>query len=83
MSQKRNRKQMGSAQGSAYYLRGIPPDLWESVMAKAKAEGRNIRWVILHALRDWLDGSYEPAQKEANAGAAGAPGEGFSALTRK
>ena len=53
---------------SAYYLRSIPPDLWESVMAKAKAEGRNIRWVILHALRDWLDGAYEPAHKEAGDG---------------
>jgi hypothetical protein len=52
---------------SAYYLRSIPPDLWESVTAKAKAEGRNIRWVILHALRDWLDGSYEPAPKEGGA----------------
>jgi len=62
MSRKRNRK----VHGSAYYLRGIPPDLWEPVMAKARAEGRNIRWVILHALRDWLDGCYEPAQKEAN-----------------
>lgn len=50
---------------SAYYLRSIPPDLWESVTAKAKAEGRNIRWVILHALRDWLDGAYEPMNKEA------------------
>ena len=53
---------------SAYYLRSIPPDLWESVTAKAKAEGRNIRWVILHALRDWLDGAYEPAHKEAGGG---------------
>ena len=53
---------------SAYYLRSIPPDLWESVTAKAKSEGRNIRWVILHALRDWLDGAYEPANKEAGGG---------------
>mgnify|MGYP001615764208 CR=1 FL=1 len=70
MSRKKNRKGTrttpGSAQASAYYLRGIPPDLWELVMAKARTEGRNIRWVILHALRDWLDGLYEPAQKEAN-----------------
>ena len=58
---------------SAYYLRSIPPDLWESVTAKAKAEGRNIRWVILHALRDWLNGSYEPARKEAEGGRMDAP----------
>ena len=57
---------------SAYYLRSIPPELWESVTAKAKAEGRNIRWVILHALRDWLTGAYEPANKEAGGGRTGA-----------
>jgi hypothetical protein len=57
---------------SAYYLRSIPPDLWESVTAKAKSEGRNIRWVILHALRDWLDGAYEPASKEAGGDRTGA-----------
>ena len=70
MNRKRNRKAgratLAPAPGSAYYLRGIPADLWEPVMAKAKAEGRNIRWVILQALRDWLDGQYEPAQKDAN-----------------
>ncbi len=71
MSRKRNRKASRATLApvpgsSAYYLRGIPPELWEPVMAKAKAEGRNIRWVILQALRDWLDGLYEPAQKDAN-----------------
>lgn len=70
MNRKRNRKAsratLPPVPGSAYYLRGIPPELWEPVMAKAKAEGRNIRWVILQALRDWLDGLYEPAQKDAN-----------------
>jgi hypothetical protein len=66
-------RQSQSTKTSAYYLRSIPPDLWESVTAKAKAEGRNIRWVILHALRDWLDGSYEPARKEAEGGRMDAP----------
>lgn len=70
MGRQRNRKTsratLTPAATSAYYLRSIPSDLWESVTAKAKADGRNIRWVILHALRDWLDGSYEPAHKEAN-----------------
>ena len=70
MSRKKPRKTsrtlVTTAPASAYYLRSIPPDLWEPVMAKAKAEGRNIRWVILHALRDWLDGLYRPAQKEVN-----------------
>ncbi len=70
MSRKKPRKTsrtpVTTAPASAYYLRSIPPDLWELVMAKAKAEGRNIRWVILQALRDWLDGLYEPAQKDAN-----------------
>ena len=70
MSRKRNpkpsRATLAQVPGSAYYLRGIPPELWEPVMAKAKAEGRNIRWVILQALRDWLDGLYAPAQKDAN-----------------
>ena len=69
MSRQRNRKPSRStltpAGTSAYYLRSIPAELWESVTAKAKAEGRNIRWVILHALRDWLDGAYEPSHKEA------------------
>ncbi len=66
MTRKRNDKTGRlSDPGTAYYLRGIPPDLWELVMAKAKGEGRNIRWVILQALRDWLDGLYEPAQKDA------------------
>lgn len=67
MGRQRNRKTsrgtLTPSATSAYYLRSIPPDLWESVTAKAKAEGRNIRWVILHALRDWLDGLYEPARR--------------------
>lgn len=70
MARQRNRKPsrapLTSSATSAYYLRSIPSDLWESVTAKARAEGRNIRWVILHALRDWLDGLYEPAHKETN-----------------
>jgi hypothetical protein len=65
MNRKKPRKTVrAAAHASAYYLRSIPADLWEPVMAKAKAQGRNVRWVILQALRDWLDGLYEPAQKE-------------------
>ena len=68
MTRKRNGKtNRPTDPGAAYYLRGIPPDLWALVVEKAKGEGRNIRWVILQALRDWLDGVYEPAHKETHA----------------
>ena len=66
---KTSRTPVTTAPASAYYLRSIAPDLWEPVMAKAKAEGRNIRWVILQALRDSLEGLYRPAQKEVNSDA--------------
>lgn len=62
-----NRKTRQADSVSAYYLRAIPRHLWEPVMAKAKAEGRSVRWVILQALQDWLDGQYEPARKETRA----------------
>ena len=86
---KTSRAARAPAPTSAYYLRSIPADLWDSVMAKAKAEGRNVRWVILQALQDWLDGLYKPDQKEANTDAPSAgiaradASKGLSALTRK
>lgn len=67
MNRRANRKSSRPKPVSAYYLRAIPRPLWEPVIAKAKAEGRSVRWVILQALRDWLDGQYEPTPKEAKA----------------
>jgi hypothetical protein len=59
-----NSRQASPGRDRAYYLRAIPSHLWEPVLAKARAEGRSVRWVILQALRDWLDGRYEPTRRE-------------------
>jgi len=40
--------------GQTYILRAIPWDLWKQVKAKARAEGRTIRWVILRLLAVWV-----------------------------
>jgi hypothetical protein len=42
-----------------YLLDGIPAGLWRSVRAKAKAEGRSIRNILLTACAEYLDAPAE------------------------
>lgn len=42
--------------GRQYNLSRIPVPLWTAARAKAKAEGRSIREVVLKLLKGWVDG---------------------------
>ena len=41
--------------GSSYILRNIPRHDWEKAKAKARSEGRTIRWVIIKLVRMWVE----------------------------
>jgi hypothetical protein len=38
-----------------YLLDGIPAELWQAVRARAAAEGRSVRYVILALLEGWAE----------------------------
>jgi hypothetical protein len=38
-----------------YLLDGIPAELWHAVRARAAAEGRSVRYVILSLLEAWAE----------------------------
>jgi hypothetical protein len=47
-----------------YLLSGIPPTLWERARAKARAEGRAMRQVILQLVEQWVDAKEPPTLDE-------------------
>jgi hypothetical protein len=48
---------------ASYLLRDIDRDLWKRIRAKAKADGLNMRWVILRLLESYLDRGLPPKLK--------------------
>jgi len=52
----RPRRKRGTGKtGGSYILRNIPRDHWEKAKAKARSEGRTIRWVIIKLVRMWVE----------------------------
>lgn len=51
----RRRKRDTGKTESSYILRNIPRHHWEEAKAKAQAEGRAMRWVIIKLVRMWVE----------------------------
>lgn len=51
---------------SAYILRSIDPELWNSVKARATAEGRPLRFVILSLLQLYATGQVKLGEHAQN-----------------
>ncbi len=49
-------KDKDSGGSVVYQLRGIDPQLWRKIRAKAVGEGKTVKQVILHLLEQWLKG---------------------------
>ncbi len=49
------RKRDTGKTGSSYILRNIPRHDWEKAKAKARSEGRTVRWVIIQLVRMWVE----------------------------
>jgi hypothetical protein len=40
---------------TTYLLRDIDPGIWQRVKARAKADGHNLRWVLLRLLESYVE----------------------------
>ena len=49
------RKRSTGKTGGSYILRNIPRQDWEKAKAKARSEGRTIRWVIIKLVGMWVE----------------------------
>lgn len=43
-----------------YYLRAVPTEVLSRARARAAAEGRTLKWVLVHALRAYGEGEWSP-----------------------
>jgi len=58
MSKKKKAKKRD--RGRTYLLDQLPDDPWLAAKARADSEGRNLRWVILQLLTDYVQNGLKP-----------------------